>query len=1371
MTALLMVPMRVDALYLSKSEPAAEPTADFRHLPFFDSDEGRDVNSDTPWLGDTVASPPFENSNITLQAGMHLHWSLPDGLCHGKVDSGRGTGGENTGNLATDSRLLMPTVPNRWLIRRRNKSVALPERQWVIESDYLWPEQEQAPAINIFHVRDNSRGRPYRFLGRKLTVSAWESEQTLKARQTDEYLENLTALGHGEPTFSAYYQNCMSVFGFHDAELARLDKNKTVDVNYDIVGWYGTGTQAPEFVWNVDVDDKASMIESTRRWRIASKITPEQLVCYSSIQIKAGSVAKVPSSDVGKYKVAIGNTASEALCALLAREVAEDMKSIELSQQIEEQLEALNIEGQLASESQDRGLRLRRYRHQKSFVPVPGSELWTVQSDQPDKGQLSDTILSSLRQLNACQARYARQIEEHEQARRQLYADWCNYMRCVYRPPDGGRGQYLDIDEIVAYIEERSLARVQRLSGIVETSKEQLDSAMARLQSLVSEKNDEELSKPTMDPDDSLTVGQATTSEVESRATQYTVRSISAARHWRPTDPVILMTGGKVQLGERHGRDSRLSSDDLLSCRINTISEDKIDEKMKTNEGRSDLLGWVKKQKNTRNMQSIGIQTIQEQRPWNPLFLDWGIDLHPAESRKADAPGSYDSDVITDNYTLGNRNPDLQPDILWTDDNPDRFSGRCILGGTSSIVMRERIEDVLQRRILDGEPEDWAGEDETSDYFKKTLKWNSRADKPTKLPSTPAELQSLVKWYKARPLKTKDNSSRNLDPLFCTLLAYQKLFDNAKASASEAVEPLQPRAFLNQSLGGFSEELLQWKPALTLPIDEPIGLKPYREFTRRVAAAVGRTTEWAPEPTNTFSPLRSGALKLDSLRLIDSFGQVEEVPVDHKVIVPAPYRLPARPGVAFLPPRLVQPARISFRWLDASPDIADEMLEEAARSPICGWLLPERLNGRLLVFAGDGSPLGALASDKNTTLLEWVRAPGLNRLSDDECAAGRVWLNNVSVDYYQKAAKNLSKVNLRDLGEMGASIDNRRLARVLLYLWATRSSEFLTSFLNTLDDAMANIDPEGTTSMGAMALLMGRPVAVIGAELNLQLKDKPAVRQDWTAFMLDQYRHRRDTEAFEDVNIPLRLGQFQSRNDGVLGYWREESDRFTNDTFVAQAADDNDSRRPLELKRSESGKARQGLAARINAHDLHDRDDGLNFTQSVSDRAMRATLLFDPRGRAHLTSGILPVKSIDIPRQLWEPALESIRVWFPTGPVLSPPTQRRVPTPVLVERQWSWLERTGNSKTDEWQTIRMRPSISRNALTGALNEMNDESSNEIIVELIAKGWLEEGDPASERLNLGTREERRKLDDQTIENSLDLLLTQLSLTLVEPDESS
>lgn len=1440
----LMVPVHADVLYLRQSEAVAEPTADFRDLPYYDCQQQRDVNSDTPWLGDSVVSPPFENSNMTLQAGVHLHWSLPDSLCHGK---------------AANNTIEMPVVPNRWLIRRRQtdnsniKKSNAEEKTWIVESDYLWPEIDQAPAINIFHSVSDKAEKTYRFLGRSQSLEDWQAGSSHADR-----LENLTAIGYGEPTFAAYYPNCMTVFGFHDRDLPENWKT----LHYDIIGWYCQNATPPKIGWENDPKSPGSKVEPLRGWRITSDDEPEQFLCYASVELTDKTTKNEPLENP---KVAIGNTVSEALSALIAHEIAEENFQNQVCvEAIEEQLEALHIEEQLTSATQDRGLQLLRYRHQKSFAAVSGIEQWTLQTQVPSAKPLPDSLVQTLRKLNQAQTQYGRLLSQLAQARRQLYGDWCKYMQCVYRPTDSGQGHFLDIDEARAYVENKSLATVEYLSGIVESARDRRDNTKEYLADQVVQLN-LELKNTWRDQQ-----AQQAQQSPASSPPQYRLQVAAGARYWQPTDPVVLLAGTSIQHSNRHGQDGRNAADGCLQCELYETSKSTGDDLIKGKQSREAILQWLEEQFAQQSPHldeslntCIGFRKINvKKRPWNPLFLDWGVDMHPAESHSptesdfdvvtTDSPVSFvdrqcSTDVILENYQLGSQKPDLQlRDPWWIIDNPDRFSGRCILGDTPALALKERIEGVLNRRLLGGEPDMWASSQDKP-YYKEISGWCKK--RPHALPTTVTEMEELLIWYKERPLKSSGKSNTSevptletatvqelaADPLYCTLLAYQKLFQSTstKANAKDAntkasdkdSKKLQPRAFLAQALTGFNGELIQWKLGLSLPIDEPIGLASYREFTRRVAALVGDETDWITEPTNNFSPIRSGALKLDKLRLVDSFGQVSEVACDDKVIVPSPYQSLGRSGVAFLPPRLVQPARVTFRWLAAHVDrleevpgkVSEEMVEAATQSPICGWLLPEKLRGRLLVFDGDGNPLGAIAADKDNANLEWVPAPGLPALTEAEYAAGRDWLQTVSHRYYNSAVDSEStEDSRRDLGQLGASLQNQRLARVLLYLLATKSAKFLENFLNTLDDAIANIDPEGTTSLGSLALLIGRPVAVVGAELNLELKDEPAIRQDWGAFLLDQYRNYGDTDRFTQVQFRLRLGQYQSRNDGVLGYWLEKNGGFEQDTFTAQAANDDDLHRQLDLDVKNAG-----LTFKINAHEAVEAIDDLNFTQSVADSALQTTLLFDPRGSAHLTTGILPVKRIDIPRSLWEPALEAMRVWLPVAPFLSRPQERRVPTPALVDRQWRWLEKPKADGPSVWRSLTARPTIHRDVLEQELNaadaqlrqdddieqqrliakawlagnspfdtheanaaskKHNPSAVNQLVAhcwlqaiplptltQLIEKDWLAEQTPPSDRLYILDRESRHPLEEQSLEIPLETLLSARSLALTLPGD--
>lgn len=1462
-----MIPVHVDTLYLEHSRTVVEATSDFRGLPYYDSQEQRDVNSDIPWLGESVTAQPFENSNMTLRAGVHLHWALPDGLCHGVINE--------------ENQLKMPAVPNRWLIRRR-KTTGLSEQCWIVESDYLWPSADQAPAVNIF-VEPAHGERPYRFMGRQLTLEDW----LMEPQQPRDYLEPLTVMGHGDPAFAAYYPNCMTVFGFHDREPTLLENRQHESLHYDVVGWYSETQAIPPLTWQQE-EQSSTVVEPFRGWRLPDAPTQlRQLVCYASAELNApGMAARSPVSPSTDSlvipKVAIANTVLEALSALLAQEIAgDDRAAVRI---LEEQLAYLQLDGQMDNQQHRPidNLDLQRQRHQASFEASSGPSGWTIQTSPPGASPPSAPLLQLLRQLNQRQADYGRQLNQLTQARRQLYGDWCHYMRCAYRPTDGGRGQYLDMDEVVTFIQTRSQYQVDRLQWKTDALQAEVYRLKLTLQDGICQLNQQLNAEPN-----------------DTRPPQYQLIPTPGARYWHPTEPVVLIAG--TEASPRHGQDGRQSADGRLLCEQSAAVFQEI---QRYQQGRpfsasaiksppfQDVFNWLETAWKDHPPDAAGISTCIgfrriQQPPWNPVFLDWGIDLHPAEARPASATslasgrstaetlGRYDPQVIKHNYRLGSRQPDLHSDALWTNDNPDRFSGRCLLGDAPALILKAQLEHTLRRRLLtrlmvlaerpaeqsltayvtelfdaaqrqvapetdskadsDLDPitaravvralvELWMDPDEAwsssrpiavtasesdsqnpaVDYLEDLKEWYQQLDSwPTSwlqplateprepLPTTPAALTALVDWYRARPLRGDD---RTFDPLHGLLLAYQKLFANGTDKGAEDA-PLRLRTFVAQTLSGFNAELLQWKQSLALPIEEPIGLVPYADFTRSLAARVGDETDWIPEPTNNFSPIRSGALKLDKLQLIDSFGQTQTVPCDEQTIVPSVYQVAGRPGVAFLPPRLVQPARVTFRWLAAqsqvlSDDLAvttgpafepqqeqghsqqqeSELLAAAAQSPICGWLLPEKLRRRLLVFDGTGHPLGALAIDRSEAnggtaqpTLEWVRAPGLPRLTDADCEAGCQWLAQVSPRYYEAVASTLDKTAQRDLGELGASISHPRLARVLLYLWATRSGTYLDHFLDTLDDATSNIDPDSTTSLGSLALLMGRPVAVVGAELDLQLRDDPAIRQDWEAFRRDQHRHQRDTDDFTQVEFRLRLGQYQSRQDGILGYWLETPDGgFDNDTFVAQAADENaDPNQQLEITET-----LPGIQAKINVHDGGSAD-GLNFCQSVAAPPLKTTLLFDPRGKAHLTTGILPVKAIDIPRPLWEPALEAIQVWLPVAPFLTRTRSRRVPIPTLVDRQWHWIE---SLERNVWQTLLPTPTVDRTEVETHLADLATPPLNlqpPTLATLIQKAWLV---PApGDRLTIAGPDDRQPLDNPALEAPLDDLLAQIAIALESPGD--
>lgn len=217
MSNFLLVPIHINALHLQYGTSVAEAMVEFNRLPYFSGK--RDVNPDTVNLSESIVSQPFQNKNLYLKAGIHLHWALPDALTKESKDG------------------KFPAVPNRWLVTRRDKDGI---EHWIVESDYLYPPSTSFQEDSVtypYQDKENSNFPRFRYLGRKLTFAEWVKNQP-GSDSDAKYLERLTAIGYGEPTFAALYPNCRSVFGFCDPKYADATALPEDDLKYDVIGWY-----------------------------------------------------------------------------------------------------------------------------------------------------------------------------------------------------------------------------------------------------------------------------------------------------------------------------------------------------------------------------------------------------------------------------------------------------------------------------------------------------------------------------------------------------------------------------------------------------------------------------------------------------------------------------------------------------------------------------------------------------------------------------------------------------------------------------------------------------------------------------------------------------------------------------------------------------------------------------------------------------------------------------------------------------------------------------------------------------------------------------------------------------------------------------
>ena len=688
----------------------------------------------------------------------------------------------------------------------------------------------------------------------------------------------------------------------------------------------------------------------------------------------------------------------------------------------------------------------------------------------------------------------------------------------------------------------------------------------------------------------------------------------------------------------------------------------------------------------------VGLKVWQEQ-PWNPFLLEWLVEIFSAENlgNKTASDRNYDQNFIKTNYTLTENAVDLSPKAAYrvsassagaanqiqTDQESNIYSGFSILTPHANFLLQDRIEDYLAKHDSEQAEIINPSYQLISDYIQ------------TRLANEPSDRQIENEIRRQIPQQYPDYGEAiaiDDDPYLAEIGNLQKLkqwyedegldqIPNPVNTAKQAQTLLPNLNALSQSLGGFNQALLMHKQTLQLDINDPIGFEDYQIFTDAVNQAVAGEIRSAPQPLDDFSPIRTGELRIIDLQLVDTFGQVRNldwrVAGEEYVITPETMKTHEDNRIA-LPPRLAQPLRINFRWLSAIAEAQEEMSELPETNPICGWIIPNNLNGSLIIYSSAGKALGSI-----NTNAEWDYAPGKNDIDPED-------------------------------------IPNQHLAKVVNHI-LDLGQTFLDPFLICLNNALENIDPESFAQNQSMALLVGRPIAVVRASVDLQVQGLAAINQDWHIFRQEMQRmcplDQRDTDNFTEVEFPIRIGEYQQLNDGVIGYWKEvedeESDtsyQYEHNIFYAQQSDSSESQY-IETQYVDPSNNPDGAT-----------ESPINILQSIKRPPQQLTLLVDPRGVFHATSGILPSKVIDIPAEQYAEALANINVTFLTSPILSDRRQLQLPLPVEPEHQWSWLEQRGS----DWSEIPAQPVLQRSTF---LTHYPAENAAAAWDALLSQNWL------------------------------------------------
>ncbi len=466
----------------------------------------------------------------------------------------------------------------------------------------------------------------------------------------------------------------------------------------------------------------------------------------------------------------------------------------------------------------------------------------------------------------------------------------------------------------------------------------------------------------------------------------------------------------------------------------------------------------------------------------------------------------------------------------------------------------------------------------------------------------------------------------------------------------DVLDSVSDMPILAQELSGLMQSMLMRQQSLQMKVADPLANSFDQSFVAGVANAVGDQSVYSPESNFAFNPIRTGTFRIVALRVIDAFGRFKDKNLPQSVYIAKGLAPPQTLNAA--PGTAFLPPRITqpARLLFRWLSANYDTIESnshPASSPIIGWVLPDYPDNSLFLYNADGTPLGELAVNADNSSVLWFAAPG--------------GLFPIDTDL-QTVMQN----QLPWLRNFAAGIYNNGNPGLLISM--------IASLKTTAEQTM----PAGSSNNTA-GILTGQPLAITRASLRLDLAGDAAASESWEAFAQNLVPNARtDNAEFTAVKFPVKLGMPENLNDGLFGYWIEEDTRIDFTRFYDSTASGS----PLTLT--------------------------TGYTPGSSKTVM---MLIDPNGEVHANTGILPVKSITVPPDQYNAALNSLSVTFLTAPVLSGSntSEISIPLPKIDAGQWSWV----SVSNDEWQSQNFSETV-QNTTQGALDYTPQQ---------LLEGWL------------------------------------------------
>lgn len=1050
----LLVPIDVDALVIDGTPDEKGELSEA--LSRFDNKRQRDVAGDMSWsaartdYGDVVGSlsspgplPFFLNDEPPNERdqGVYLSWELPFALRRSyKVNA-----------------FHFPWLPDHWLIVRihRNATNKVSSKAWFIDSGAVVDQEENSESASVLVEEKNQ------YVAKRLGIVVPLDNRTNVQLPVHAKRDKFSALGPSataSPTFAANIAENRNMLSWHDKleDIKDGDLKKGGSLSYLVVGWYSDQSDEPFGMVSeclrrggLPWDDSGKRIESP---------SPQQVLDAFKWEVRDHDVKNIDQNFMAK-----GRCIFHGIVAHIDYWNPETYKGPLLGYPGSPPKHAGGAKMPspfrvgIGSSMADALVALLAGRESK-VKPDFGEELNAWEALEAILYHQKEALLNH--EKNPSKKPLERLI--HQAGFTSFEAGKIWRIDPVEQPKDGNTPQRLIVDELDAKL-------VKELNAL-NAKQEQADAAARDLSALQQElygrwwqechdartfhgANVEDRCKPLIPTIQSLkekatdlakTIESDESKLKKQLPKRFALHHDAAPRFWAPADPVVIIesAGGAID---------KPSNDKKLACRLGLPGAGRssmpylnnfpcadalaaltqealdteqfmaktLDKEMPPIEGEN-MDDWRTRWAAIKD-DVPGIAKYWRQQPWSPIFFDWQITWHPADGAEKQWHQQWDRNDI---------------------DFHARAGDESLRSGEASIRRRSLLVPIAGKALTDP----------IEDLMALTAERMHRY-----VPSWQTNLQDL----------------KNARLLGQSLTGLQQSFLGR--------DPANPRAWPNPDC--------PWRPAGdgNTNNDHDIGelLAPPPALPALPNLPPPLTDDSIIQPKIPFGLTRSGRFTIDHLWIVDRFGQWVNVlegcsTQDATLPVTNPHLRRRDDESMEMPPRVVQPARLDFRFAAPGNNEVD---------PVCGWVFYNIPDRALAVCDSAGHLLGELAFDANDNKVSWEA------------------LNNGPVAALEKLDPDHRLRKFVDSLIEPQSVAQSRLAQLL----------------GLMDKVLA-------TAPTADNPLIGRPLALVDASLQFELYGSP-----WST----PAQSESEPPQQPNVSCPVRLGDLQDPADGLIGYFAD----------------------------------------------------------------------------------------------------------------------------------------------------------------------------------------------------------------------------------------